>query len=84
MPCLACRKPGPSTVHHVTGSIFGFRLTRSHKRVVPLCPEHHQIQHGPRKSVEAIGHRAFFFEHGINLEEEAERLWRESDVLGLG
>ena len=63
-------------MHHVTG--FADRIgrqSRRHDRVVPLCPVHHQIQHGPRESVEALGHRGFYTMHGIDLMAEAERLW---------
>jgi hypothetical protein len=76
LPCLVCRQP--STVHHVT-SDGNQRLTRSHRRVVPLCPRHHQIQHGPRESVEALGHGGFRLTYGIDLLSEADRLWRESN-----
>ncbi|MES2295232.1 MAG: HNH endonuclease [Pseudomonadota bacterium] len=72
MPCLVCG--AQSTVHHVTASIHGGRLSRSNFRVVPLCPAHHQIQHGPRESVEALGHSGFWVFHGIDLLAEAERL----------
>jgi hypothetical protein len=46
---------------------------------VPLCPRHHQIQFGPRESVEALGHQGFFRVHGIDLYQEATRfadLWK--------
>ena len=72
MPCLVCG--GTATVHHVTASIHGGRLSRSNWRVVPLCPAHHQIQHAPRESVEALGHSGFWVLHGIDLLAEAERL----------
>ncbi len=78
LPCLVCGSP--STVHHVTArSDRRGRLSRSHKRVVPLCPRHHQIQHGPHESVEALGHQKFYQAYGIDLYAEAERLWREVD-----
>ena len=74
--CLVCGSP--ATLHHVTARADApGRLTRSHKRVVPLCPRHHQIQHGPRESVEAVGHRGFYTMHGIDLLAEAERLWAQ-------
>lgn len=73
MPCLACGAR-PVQVHHVTASIHGGRLTRSNWRVTPLCPRHHQVQHGPRESVEALGHSGFWVFHGIDLLAEAERL----------
>jgi hypothetical protein len=87
MPCLVCKQP--STVHHVTASIHGGRITRSHRRVVPLCNNratgpHHQAVYdkvsGPR-SVELLNHGGFYLKYGIDLLAEAERLWKEgSDV----
>lgn len=76
LPCLVCGVE-PVTVHHVTASVHGGRISRSHKRVVPLCPKHHLIQHGPRESVEALGHAGFYKAHGIDLLAEATRLWSE-------
>lgn len=72
MPCLVCG--ARATVHHVTAKIEGGRIARRHDRVVPLCPIHHQIQHGPRESVEALSHRGFWLTYGIDLLAEAERL----------
>lgn len=72
MPCLVCARP--ATVHHVTASIEGGRISRRDDRVVPLCPVHHQIQHGPRESVEALGHRGFYLTYKIDLLAEAERI----------
>lgn len=43
-------------------------------QVVPLCPRHHQIQHGPRESVEALGHGGFTETYGIDLLAWATRL----------
>ena len=82
MPCLVCG--GKATVHHVTGSshVMG-RLPRSHEMVVPLCPVHHQIQHGPKESVEALGHRGFYKMHKIDLLAEAEFLRLESIAEGI-
>jgi hypothetical protein len=74
MPCLACGSP--ATVHHVTSDGYK-RIARSHRRVVPLCPRHHQIQHGPRESVEALGHAGFRITYGIDLLATADRLWSE-------
>lgn len=79
--CLVCR--APATLHHVTGYADRMgRFSRSHKRVVPLCPPHHQIQFDEKQimSVEALGHRGFFQEWGIDLLAEAERLWAESEA----
>lgn len=78
MPCLVSGRP--ATVHHVTASIHGGRIARSHKRVVPLAPEYHQIQHGPKTSVEALGHGGFYATYGIDLLAVADRLWNESEA----
>lgn len=78
LPCLACGR-SPVTVHHVTASILGGRISRSHKRVVPLCRQHHQHDYGPL-SVERLGHRGFYRQWGIDLLREAEALWRASEA----
>ncbi len=76
LPCLVCG--GRSTVHHVTGYADRIgRVARAHMRVAPLCPVHHQVQWGPRESVEALGHRGFYETYGIDLMAEAERLANE-------
>lgn len=73
LPCLVCG--ARATVHHVTGHADRIgRVPRRHDRVVPLCPTHHQIQWGPKESVEALGHRGFYQTYGIDLMAEAERL----------
>ncbi len=80
LPCLVCG--APSTVHHVTARLDRRgRITRSHKLTVPLCPRHHQIQHGPHDSVEAIGHQKFYALHDVDLYAEAVTLWAQSEVL---
>jgi hypothetical protein len=57
------------------------RVPRREDRIVPLCPMHHQAVYDPLASapisVERLGHRGFFQEHGINLMAEAERLHDE-------
>lgn len=71
--CIVCG--GEATVHHVRG--YADRpggITKDHWLVVPLCPPHHLIQHGPKQSVEALGHQGFFQEWGIDLYAEAMRL----------
>ena len=82
LPCLVCGDP--STAHHVTGYADRMgRFSRSHKLVVPLCPAHHQVTFDPFQtlSVEALGHRGFYQEWGIDLYAEAVRLWGESEAL---
>jgi hypothetical protein len=84
MRCLVQACHYPATVHHVTGyADRAGRLARSDRLVVPLCPRHHQIQHGPRFSVEALGHRGFFRQYGIDLLAEAQRIEAESVALGV-
>lgn len=81
LPCLVSGQR-PVTLHHVTGyADRKGRFARSHRLVVPLAPEYHLIQHDPHQtmSVEALGHRGFYQEWGIDLLAEAERLWRESN-----
>jgi hypothetical protein len=80
LPCLVTGRY-PVQLHHVTATISGGRIARSHKRVVPLVPEMHQIQHGPRESVEALGHRGFYERWGIDLLFEANRLWLETEAM---
>jgi len=83
MPCLVSGRR-PVTVHHVTGYADRMgRFARSHRLVVPLAAEYHLIQHGPKTSVEALGHRGFFDTYGIDLLAEARRLEAESVELGI-
>ena len=71
--CLVCERE--ATLHHVTGyADKPGRFGRNEWLVVPLCPAHHLIQHGPRWSVEALGHQGFFRIHGVDLYDEAMRL----------
>lgn len=77
LPCLVCGDA--ATVHHVTAPIYGGRFSRSHYLTVPLCPVHHLIQHGPRESVEALGHEGFHRAYNIDLLSEAERIARENN-----
>ena len=78
MGCLVCG--AAATVHHVSASINGGRITRSHKRTVPLCPRHHHHDHG-MSSVERLSHAGFYRVHGIDLLSVADRLWAESEAL---
>ena len=81
LPCLVSGKR-PVTLHHVTSYADRMgRFSRSHKLVVPLAPEYHLIQHGPRESVEALNHRGFYRVHGIDLYAEARRLWEETKEI---
>lgn len=74
--CLICGQE--ATLHHVTATIHGGRITRSDKLIVPLAPRFHLIQHGPRESVEALGHGGFYRVHGLDLFAVAVRLWEET------
>jgi hypothetical protein len=78
-PCLACGRV-PVQVHHVVGyADRAGRAPKRHDRVVPLCCVHHDVQHGPKESVHALGHQGFFRTYGIDLMERAERLWAASE-----
>lgn len=84
LPCLVSGRL-PVTIHHVTGHADRMgRFARSHRLVVPLAPEYHLIQHDPKQimSVEALGHRGFYQEWGIDLLAEAKRLEAESVSAG--
>lgn len=75
--CLVSGKP--ATLHHVTGyADKPGRFTRDDWLVVPLAPEYHLIQHGPKYSVEALGHQGFYQEWGIDLLAVAMRLAEET------
>ena len=76
--CLVCG--APSVVHHVVGyADRAGRLSKDHRLVTPLCPRHHDVQHGPRESVHALGHQGFFATYGIDLLAAAQRLWQVSE-----
>lgn len=82
---LGCLVSGePATLHHPTawGDRRG-RLAREHSLVVPLAPRFHLIQHGPRESVEALGHQGFYATYGICLRSVAEMLREESRAMGI-
>jgi hypothetical protein len=78
--CCVCGRE--ATVHHVTGYADRMgRFSRDHWLVAPLCPQHHQAVYDDASmpvSVERLGHRGFFREHGIDLLALAERLREES------
>ena len=79
LPCLVCGG-FPVDAHHVIGYADRMgRATKRHDRVAPLCKTHHDVQHGPRESVHALGHRGFYLEYKIDLMAVAERLWEESN-----
>jgi hypothetical protein len=83
LPCLVSGRQ-PVTLHHVTGYADRMgRFARSHRLIVPLAPEYHLIQHGPKSSVEALGHRGFWETYRIDLLAEARWLERESIALGI-
>lgn len=80
LPCAACRKPGPSTVHHVRRRPGRTGVSaRCHRRVCPLCPAHHFHDHG-QDSVERIHEAGIYERFGVDLWEEAERLWNERNT----
>lgn len=80
MGCLVSGEH-PVTLHHVTASIYGGRQSRSDRLIVPLAARYHLIQHGPRESVEALGHGGFYHRYGIDLLMRAAELWHETEAL---
>lgn len=82
LPCLVPDCRSPATAHHVSSTIHGGRIARSHRRVCPLCRAHHQHDYG-RESVERLSHRGFYERFGIDLLAEADRLWQESAVIPI-
>ncbi len=79
MPCLVGRECGGRTeVHHVHSDGLK-RITRSHRRVVPLCGVgHHRL--GP-DAVHQIGHGGFLAVHGIDLLAVSDQLWEMRDGM---
>src|ERR1700691_3393851 len=61
-PCMVSgRRP---TVHHVRR----FGGYRDDRRTVPLAPEYHLYQHGPKTSIEALGVEEFERRYNVDLE----------------
>lgn len=73
MGCIVCG--APAEVHHVHSDGMK-RLSRSHRRVAPLCSLHHRIG---EDAVHKLGHEGFTERHGVDLLAEADRLWQEHD-----
>jgi hypothetical protein len=80
MGCLVCGRE--ASIHHVTGYADRMgRLPRDEMLVAPLCPQHHQAVFDSASmpiSVEMLGHRGFYMEHGIDLYAEAVRFRDET------
>lgn len=78
--CLICGCP--ATIHHVTSDGHK-RIARSHQRVAPLCPMHHQKVYDPKNadpvSVEGLGHAAFAKRYGIDLLKWAGDAWSKAE-----
>jgi len=83
MPCLVTGMR-PVQVHHVTGYADRMgRIARTNRCVVPLHFTMHKHEGGPR-SVERLGHRGFYEDHGVDLFAVGNRLWQESEVEESG
>lgn len=76
MPCLVTGCNNGVQVHHVVSDGLK-RITKTHKRVVPLCSMHHAD--GPQ-AVHRIGHARFTEIFGIDLLAMADQLWEASCV----
>lgn len=73
MGCLVCG--ADAEVHHVHSDGYQ-RLTKTNRRVAPLCPWHHR--QGP-DAVHSLGHGGFTITHGIDLLAWADREWENSN-----
>lgn len=75
MGCLVCGF-NPVDAHHVRTGL----KPRDDARIVPLCREHHQ----GRTGFHGLGSEAEFVRvHAISLVDEAEKLARESAMMGI-
>lgn len=82
LPCAVCKRPGPSTVHHVRHKVTrSGTFARVDRRVAPLCPPHHFHDHGP-DAVERIHEAGIFEKFGVDLWAVAEQLWEETQNGG--
>lgn len=63
-PCMISGRR--ATVHHVRfcGSL------KDDRRTLPIAPEYHLIQHGPKTSIEALGKVKFERRYRVNIEEK--------------
>ena len=79
--CLVCGRP--ATIHHVTSDGHK-RIARSHERVTPLCPQHHQKVFDPKDadpiSVEGLTHAGFTARYGVDLLKWATDAWERRET----
>ena len=61
-PCMISGRR--ATVHHVRRC----GEPKDDRRTLPLAPEYHLIQHGPKTSIEALGKAKFEARYRVNLE----------------
>jgi hypothetical protein len=66
-PCMISGRR--ATVHHVRR----FGEPKDDRRTLPLAPEYHMIQNGPRTSIEALGKRNFEARYAVDLEASIKR-----------
>lgn len=71
--CLVCHRY--AAIHHVPQK-KGHR--RNHYRIVPLCEPHHQGKFGIHGNGGAGSNEKFKDMYGIDLREEAERIYKDS------
>lgn len=76
MGCVICG--GEPEMHHIT-SDGSKRITRSWKRVMPLCPDHHRTG---GEAVERISQEAFNALHDIDCLAWVDQAWLETVRLG--
>lgn len=78
MPCCVCgHSPRSEAAHVRAGTDGGLGVKPSDRFTVPLCHDHHRIQH-------TIGELAFWSQRGVDPTALAEHLWTKSGDLDAG
>lgn len=70
MACVACGAR-PVEVHHVVSDGFQ-RLSKCHRRVLPVCPEHHRTG---KQAIHRLGHGPWNALFEIDQVAAADSLW---------
>ena len=65
LPCVICRKPGPSDAHHVCCGRYS-QSRAPDTETIPLCKDHHQ-DGGPGVAIHA-GKESWVAKHGEDVD----------------
>jgi len=78
LPCCVCgHRPRSEAAHVRAGTDGGLGLKPSDRFTVPMCHDHHRIQH-------TIGELAFWSQRNVDPTGLAEHLWTHSGDLSAG